>query len=79
MDLKLSPAEPLVTGMMGKADSKFLTDTGAMYSVINTCKGQLINQRAKVGGGATGRKANLSTFKNQDGGEVIGSSVFVYA
>lgn len=35
------PADPLVTLRLGKEEVEFLVDTGAIYSVFNTCKRKL--------------------------------------
>lgn len=55
-----TPAKLLVTIRLGNEDVKFLVDTGAMYSVINTCKGQLSDQTTSIIG-ATG-KAGVQPF-----------------
>jgi len=41
---------PLVTVRLGNKDIEFLADSGAVYSVINTCKGQLSYQTAPLFG-----------------------------
>lgn len=37
----LSPAEPVVTAMLGNGKLEFLIDTGAGYLVLNTLQGKL--------------------------------------
>lgn len=75
MNSKHSPTEPLVTVKLGNEKLKFLIDTEATYSVLNTYKGELSKQEMPVIG-ATGKKEVRPFFQPIKCG--IGNRVFTH-